>query len=84
MKFKDIKLTREEQIDAMVETALEILKEKKEYNLGLQLLEWACEKTELVLIGEIISIINNYEHISSISKTELKKKINKLAIRSKR
>ena len=49
MKYKNIKLTREEQLTCMIDSALEILKEKKEYKLGKQLIEWVEERRMIKL-----------------------------------
>lgn len=61
MKFKNIKLDRKQELDILINTSIEILKEVNESKLGLQLIKWTEERYKILLI-ELINTFFNEEY----------------------
>ncbi len=55
-------LTREQEIDVFLDTAMGNLEDKKEYKLGLQIIKWAEERQKLRFIEYCNFLLSNRLH----------------------
>lgn len=69
-----MELTREQQLDIYIKTAIENLKDKKESKLGLQLVNWVEEREKLRFIEYCNFLLSNRLH-SSYSMRDLRAEI---------
>jgi len=58
MKFKDITLTKEQNLNVLIDTGIEILKDSKNSELGKDLVKWSEERTKDKLISDFESTFN--------------------------
>ena len=57
-----MELTREQQLDIYIKTAIENLKDKKESKLGLQLISWVQEREKIRFIEYCNFLLTNRLH----------------------
>ena len=77
MEIKEIQLSRKDELDILINTSIEVLKDVKESKLALNIVKWSEERKKLLLL-ELINVIierelkiTTYSVINGKAKQEL-------------